>query len=87
MNNVNETILLKKEYNFYLDWSLINLDILKHIGFEKLTGSIVVETNHDTITQKAIHLDDFTKDTIIPVWPRLEDIVLDLQNKEEKCQN
>lgn len=86
MKNVNKYNIAKKVCNFYLDWFLINLDILKYIGIEKLAGSIVGETNHDTIIQKAINLDEFTKNTIIRVWPRLEDIVLDFQNKEEKCQ-
>ena len=85
MNNVKEEDDDKKEFYFYfyLDPSLINLDIVRHIGIEKFSGSVIVETTHDIITQ-TIHLEEFAKKTIIPLRNQIDAILLDLQNEDEK---
>lgn len=83
MDNVNEGNTDKKEYNFYLDSSLLDLNIVKHIGIENLTNSIKVEIAQHTVMQ-TIHLEEFAKKTTTPLKKQIEEILLDLQTEEEK---
>jgi len=83
MDNVNEGNIAKKEYDFYLDPSLIDLNIVKRIGIENLTNSITVEITQYTVTQ-TIHLGEFARKTIIPLRKQIEEILPDFQEKEEK---
>ncbi len=64
MDNVNEGNMDKKEYDFYLDPSLIDLNIVKRIGIENFTNSIIVETFSHTVT-RTIHLGEFVTKTIL----------------------
>ena len=43
-----------KNYNFYLDPSLIDLDIVKRIGIEKSSNSLIVEACNQIITTRQL---------------------------------
>ncbi len=70
-------------YNFNLDPSLLHLDIVKRIGIEKSSNSIIVEIYNDIITQ-AIYRNAFSDKTIYPLRKQISDILAQYIDNNEK---
>ncbi len=68
---------------FNLDSSIINMNIVKRIGIEKPSNSIIVEACNQTITQ-TIYLNDFSDKTIKPLKKQLDDIITSSTPGEKK---
>ena len=68
---------------FDLDSSLIDLKIVKLIGIEKSSNSIIVEAFNHTILQ-TIYIEAFSDKTIRPLKKQLSEIMVGYKNEEEK---
>ena len=68
--------------DFNLDSSLVDLNIVKRIGIEKSSNSIIIEACNQIITQ-TIYLDAFSDKTIKPLKKQLDEI-LSFKKGEEK---
>jgi hypothetical protein len=69
-----------KIYDFQLDSSLINLNIVKRIGIEKSSNSIIVEVCNNIAIQ-VIHKNAFSGKTINPLKKQLSDILSEYADK------
>jgi hypothetical protein len=69
--------------DFKLDSSTIDLNIVKRIGIEKSSNSLIVEACNQIIVQ-TIHIDDFSNKTIKPLRKQLSEIIIEVKNDEEK---
>src|SRR5215216_5899287 len=68
---------------FDLDSSLVDLKIVKLIGIEKSSNSIIVEAFNQTILQ-TIYIEAFSDKTIRPLKKQLSEIVAGCKNDEDK---
>ncbi len=72
------------DIDFYLDPSLIALDIVKRIGIEKPTNSILVEACNQIVIQTIV-ISSFSDKTINPLRRQLNEILIGLpQDKKRK---
>jgi hypothetical protein len=77
------------EYNndniidFILDHSLIDTSIVKRIGIEKSTNSIIVQV-YDQLLLQDISMVSFSKDTIKPLRNQLDQTFTEFQDKDKK---
>lgn len=69
--------------DFYLDPSILDLEIVKRIAIQKSPNSLILEVNNQTISQ-TIFLDDFANKTILPLKKQLDWIIPELQSEERK---
>ena len=79
INNNDE----EKNYDFYLDPLLVDLKLVKRIGIEKSSNSLIVECNNQIILQ-TIHMNAFSDKTITPLKKHLSEILVEYKNKEQK---
>ena len=82
MSNTNDDSH-KKDLNFYLDPLLIDLNIVKRIGIEKDTNSIIVEAHNHIILQTIDRL-SFSNNTAKPIKKQLEEVLIGFQKEEKK---
>ena len=75
--------LTSNSVEFDLDPSLIDLKIVKLVGIEKSTNSLIVEAFNQTILQ-TIHMEAFSEKTIRPLRKQLSEILVGNKNEEDK---
>ena len=70
-------------FDFYLEPTLINLNIIEKIGIEKSSNSLIVEACNQIIMQ-TIYIDDFSDKTIKPLKKQLSEILVEYKKVEDK---
>ena len=81
MSNIED--INSENYNFYLDPSLIDLKIVKRIGIEKSSNSLIVEACNQIIIQ-TIHIEDFSDKTIKPLKKQLSEILTGFKKEVDR---
>ena len=74
------------DIDFYLDPSLIDLDIVKRIGIEKSTNSNLVEACNQIVIQTIV-ISSFSDKTINPLRRQLNEILIGLPQDKKKTMN
>ena len=68
---------------FYLDPSFLDLEIVKRIGIEKSTNSIIVETCNQIVIQTIVIV-SFSNETIKPLRRQLNEVLIGLLQDERR---